>query len=377
MATATRSRDGHLALRTAVLGAVTAVAALLGYLSPSQADFQPPQTHSSLFPSTLESRSPLGDQVFAVGAGGVGGEYAFGRWKEPVQNVTGRHPGSMGLTFAASSIDGDACSSFRPVGATVAALSFCYNATSRGWTLRANAPLYEAVSGESRKFTADLQLKQEEAMILLFPLGNDTMRPAYVHKASGSPVTGTFQFGNTSVALTRQQLSTPALGALDWTRTMALRCTRWHWVSASFRANVTTRAINTNSSSAEATEAAVGINLSADVYDIGGESQENAVWIDGRVHVLRGVAFSVPDQPVQDAWRIRSQPGIFDEAVDLTFTPRGSREDHTRALVVVSDFVQPYGTLCGLISFTTEDGQSVTIEVVDAFGVAEKHFALW
>ncbi|RLN72838.1 hypothetical protein BBJ28_00012730 [Nothophytophthora sp. Chile5] len=353
MATATRSRDGHLALRTAVLGAITAVAALLGYLSPSEADFQPPQTHSrqlgyanDAFLYVVDKTTPRLEKF----------------------EFSGRHPGSLGLTFAASSIDEDACSSFRPVGATVAALSFCYNATSRGWMLRANAPLYGAASGESRQFTADLQLKQEEAMILLFPLGNDTMRPAYVHKASGSPVTGTFQFGNTSVALTRQQLSTPALGALDWTRTMALRCTRWHWVSANFRANVTTRATNTNSSSAETTEAAVGINLSADVYDIDGESQENAIWIDGRVHVLRGVAFSVPDQPVQDS---------FDEAVDLTFTPRGSREDHTRALVVVSDFVQPYGTLCGSIHFTTEDGQSVTIEVADAFGVVEKHFALW
>lgn len=63
--------------------------------------------------------------------------------------------------------------------------------------------------------------------------------------------------------------------------------------------------------------------------------------------------------------------------MNLTFTPRGSREDHTKLLLVESDFVQPYGTFHGHVRFTNEEGDSVIVDVENAFGVVEKHFAIW
>lgn len=154
-------------------------------------------------------------------------------------------------------------------------------------------------------------MKREEALVLLFPLGNDSMRPAYVHKAAGSSVRGSFSVGNVSVDLASDQ---SALGAIDWTRSLALRCTQWNWASSSFQARVqTTSAADNNdgNTGASAKLVAVGINLSKNVYDIDGESQENAIWIDGRVFVLRGVLFTVPEDPVRKEWRIQSVPGLY------------------------------------------------------------------
>lgn len=148
-------------------------------------------------------------------------------------------------------------------------------------------------------------MKREEALALLFPLGNDAMRPAYVHKAAGSPVRGSFSFGNVSVELESDR---PALGTIDWTRSLALRCTRWNWASSSFSVRVQTAPA---SGEASVEVAAVGINLSKDVYDIDGESQENAIWINGRVFVLRGVLFTVPEDPVREEWRIHSVAGLY------------------------------------------------------------------
>lgn len=155
--------------------------------------------------------------------------------------------------------------------------------------------------GESRQFTAELFLHQEEALALLFPLGNSTLRPAYVHKGAGSPVRGSFQFGQVPrVELASQR----ALGAIDWTRSLALRCTRWKWASASFLASVQTT--HADGRVEQQDDAAVGINLSSDVYDIDNESQENAIWINGRVFLLRGVSFTVPEQPTKALWSIQT-----------------------------------------------------------------------
>jgi hypothetical protein len=156
-----------------------------------------------------------------------------------------------------------------------------------------------------------LFMERQEALALLFPLGNDSMRPAYVHKAAGSPVRGVIALGNNEEKLEEHATdkSRVGLGAIDWTRSHALRCTRWKWASASFRANVTVTTIAEDGSSEGETteEAAVGINLSADVYDIDGESMENAVWVNGAVFVLGGVAFAVPEQQVAQEWTIKSQ----------------------------------------------------------------------
>lgn len=83
----------HLALTKRAVGValVSALAALLGLLSPSLQELHPPPTHASLFPAELLDHSPLLDRVFGAASDGVGGgepRYSFGRWRAPATNVT-------------------------------------------------------------------------------------------------------------------------------------------------------------------------------------------------------------------------------------------------------------------------------------------------
>ncbi|KDO15914.1 hypothetical protein SPRG_18546, partial [Saprolegnia parasitica CBS 223.65] len=180
----------------------------------------------------------------------------------------------------------------------------------------------------------------------------------YVHKGAGSAASGHLHFGASHVTVER------GLGAIDWTKSIALRETTWHWASASFFAD---------------DGAAIGINLSQHVYDVDGASQENAIWVDGRVCALRGVQFQIPDvDPIHATWRIASIAPTLLDNVTLEFTPAGARRDDAGVPYLVhSRFVQPYGTFSGRIVCATEDNIVHEITVENAFGVVEDHFALW
>ncbi|GLE07458.1 hypothetical protein PINS_up017769 [Pythium insidiosum] len=391
------------------------LAVVLASLVPTEQDRLPKPTDARFFPATLLPRSPLNDRVFDEAAQ----RYAFGRWKEPIRDLrfhydadwklrlqnlfvnkfwhyisvdtpqyfvgaavvklgyvndafvyvvdkttaemekfefTGRLPGDLGMSFAPSSIDDKICTSFSPL-ASSEFIKFCFDSASDEWVMTSNVTMTGAIHGETRKFVADLRLRREEALALLFPVGNDTMRPAYVHKGAGAAVRGSFQLGSAAVV---DAAKVHALGGIDWTRSMALRCTRWNWVSTSFRARVTTTSI---------------------VYDINGESQENAIWINGKVYVLRGVDFEVPKHaPVSEPWHVRSMAAAagLGNAVDLTFTPvGGSREDHTHLVVAESDFVQPFGTFRGRVTLHADAETRIDVDVENAFGVVEDHYAVW
>ncbi|KAJ0397222.1 hypothetical protein P43SY_005240 [Pythium insidiosum] len=414
-----------------LLGLVLAV--VLASLVPTEQDRLPKPTDARFFPATLLQRSPLNDRVFDEATQ----RYAFGRWKEPIRDLrfhydadwkqrlqnlfvnkfwhyisvdtpqyfvgaavvklgyvndafvyvvdkttsefekfefTGRLPGDLGMSFAPSSIDDKTCTSFSPLGSSEF-IKFCFDSASDEWVMTSNVTMTGANHGAKRPFVADLRLRREEALTVLFPVGNDTMRPAYVHKGAGAAVRGSFRLGSAPAVDTAK---VRALGGIDWTRSMALRCTRWNWVSTSFRGRVTTTSTVSGESTVEE-DAAVGINLSKQVYDINGESQENAIWINGKVFVLRGVDFEVPKHaPVSQPWRVRSMAAVSGDAIDLTFTPSGgSREDHTHLVVAESDFVQPYGAFRGRVTFHVDAETRVDVDVDNAFGVVEDHYAVW
>ncbi|DAZ98247.1 TPA: hypothetical protein N0F65_008932 [Lagenidium giganteum] len=421
------SVSGTSWLPRALIGAIAALGVAVAYLLPTEADRLPRPTAAALFPRELHEISRYGDRVFSA----EHQTYAFGRWKKPLEQVEfhvdadwklklqtlfqtkywhyqsvntkdffigsaivklgyandaflyvvdktspemekfewqGRLPGDLGLSFASSSIDKSVCTSFKSLSPDF--VSFCYDSERRGWSVKANVTTIGVIHGEAKQLQADVFMRQEEALMVLFPNGNDTMRPAYVHKGAGSLASGSFSFGNVSVDLQTRR----GLAGIDWTRSMTLRCTRWKWASSSFRALVTT---TVQGKTPVTEEANVGINFSKDVYDIDGESQENAIWVNGQVYVMRGVNFAIPEtEPLKNQWKVSTMPDVKEESVQLTFTPRGSREDHTKLLLVESDFIQPYGVFDGSIAFTTPEGTKVEIAVKQAFGVVENHFAL-
>ena len=119
----------------------------------------------------------------------------------------------------------------------------------------------------------------------------------------------------------------------------------------------------------------VGLNLSALVYDdANGNSQENALWVDGKVYPLGGVQFVLPKDPRKQPWRIHSRSGGTKE-VDLLFTPLGTRE-RTRTLGTYQKrLYQPYGTYQGTVC-PTGSGNSLPV-CGWTFGVVETHESVW
>ena len=192
------------------------------------------------------------------------------------------------------------------------------------------------------RLRGELRMVPDDALALLFPLARG--RAAYTHKAAGMRARGELFLGTRRITLDE------GFGTLDWTRSYAARHTVWNW--ASFAGSTVSGK-------------RFGLNLSARVYDHQGHSMENAVWLDGRVHVLSGVRFRVPSRTT-DPWRIES----LDQSgeVDLEVVPSGERRAAMNLGIVRSVFAQPYGLASG----------SVRGERVErVFGVVEDHDSLW
>nr|AIG55649.1 secreted protein [Thraustotheca clavata] len=252
-----------------------------------------------------------------------------------------RLPGTIGVSFALSSVDNSTCSIYQDVNQIEA----CF--IGDAWHIKASVPVTSSQTHQEHKLEFDVKLNRDEALTLLYPLADDPLRPAYVHKGAGSQATGTLQFKNDHFTLEN------ALGAIDWTKSMALRETIWNWASTSYHINDT----------------AIGINLSQHVYDVDGASQENAIWINGTVCALGGVHFHVPDDK-SGVWTIES---LNSTEVYLEFTPAGVRyEDNGVPYIAQSKFFQPYGTFDGRISCVLEGSDTAyEFQVKNAFGISK------
>lgn len=172
--------------------------------------------------------------------------------------------------------------------------------------------------------------------------------PAYTHKEAGMSAAADLRWGT-------RVINGVGLSSSDWTRSLAMRDTRWNWAAFTHRLADNRR---------------VGLNLSAHVYDDrNGESEENVFFVDGRLHTLGGARFALPADPASEAWRVVS---VKDGEFELMFEPRGAHHENANALVLRSRFVQPYGVFRG---FVRAGGES--IDVSGAVGVVEDHLARW
>ena len=237
-------------------------------------------------------------------------------------------PAGLGLTMAPSSVRGT--TTWRQSGRMV-------TATHRHgrWEIT-----IDATFPDGPRLSAHFELASIEALALLHDLGGG--RAAYTHKAAGLPVAGSAMLGGRTFDLHQ------GLGVLDWTRSRANRETTWKW--ASFAAREGSHVL--------------GLNLSAEVYDRSGVSQENAYWVDGVVHPLGHVRFDLPAEGARDRDRWR----LVGDEVDLVFEPLGARAQRLDLRLVRSTFVQPYGVFHGRLADHTVDG---------AFGVVEDHQSVW
>ncbi|MEW6774746.1 MAG: DUF2804 domain-containing protein [Bdellovibrionota bacterium] len=317
----------------------------------------------------------------------VGRSYAYGRYRHPIANPNVRWNG-LGGKFRLKEWHYSALTSdrwfvaFALVQLGYVANAFCYvvdrERPEEKREYSALSPLGKAlqfapssVSGESLwrlgedrirvqydgRWLVELDLslqgkplrgtftfEPQDSLALLFEL--EPGRPAYTHKAAGLPASGEFRYGNETIRAEK------ALAAIDWTRSVARRETKWKWASFSGRAP---------------DGRALGLNLSSDVYEgPGGVSQENAFWIEGKAHPLGSVRFELPPDPRRGAWRLQSKE------IDLEFTPWGTREEHVNFGLVRSDFIQPCGIFSGHVLIGGEK-----IGIKNIFGVVEDHLAKW
>jgi len=91
------------------------------------------------------------------------------------------------------------------------------------------------------------------------------------------------------------------------------------------------------------------------------KNNENALWLDGRVHPLPPVRTTFPNGVEKD-WVIQDLEGM----VDLTFTPRESNAFAFNLLLTRCEYRSPFGVFNGMLM--TADGEKLPVRNLWGFG---------
>ena len=171
---------------------------------------------------------------------------------------------------------------------------------------------------------------------------------AFTHKAAGLPASGVVTTPGGSYRLE----ASDAFAAVDHTAGYHDRFWEWRWASLGGMSQQGVR---------------VGLNLVEPVHHP--VFTENALWVERQPFPVSGARFQYDKGDIMKPWRITSDDGL----VDLTFTPKGQRQETINALVLKSCFHQPAGLFNGVLK---EPGGTAH-QVKDLPGVVEEHEALW
>lgn len=210
------------------------------------------------------------------------------------------------------------------------------------------------LSVKSKKITVNAQIKASQNPMCLCTR-NSYLGWVYMQKQTALACTGTLQVGNHCEVLTPQN----ALAGIDWTLGYMAKETFWNWAS-----------INGLIHAKEQTHR-VGLNLVCGVNDT--SHTENSVWIDDRLYNMPLTIFDYNKNDLMQPWTISSNQQIpSNNRVELLFTPKSTRDDHTDLKAITSHFTQLIGVYSGKIYC---DNQVYQID--NLWGVAEDHFAKW
>jgi len=169
----------------------------------------------------------------------------------------------------------------------------------------------------------------------------------FTQKTAALPCQGQLQWRGKNFDLAAMN----SLASVDWSAGYMRGETFWNWASLSCTLADGRR---------------LGLNLAAGVNETG--FTENALWLDGRLLKVDMADFQFSRYEQMAEWRIRSADG----QVDLRFKPVGQRKEKRNALLLASNFTQHFGMFEGRISLPSE-----TIELSNAWGFAEDHYARW
>ncbi len=185
----------------------------------------------------------------------------------------------------------------------------------------------------------DLDAREAPAPLTAIAPVTGAGRFDFTQKTVLVPAAGEVRCGNASFPVRGE------LAGLDYTHGFLARETAWRWAFATGRAG----------------SRRVAFNFSEGFLQ--GEG-ENAVWIDGGPQAAGKISFTFDGAAPLSPWRIRSEDG----RVDLVFQPEGYRSQTIDLKLIMSKYLQPFGTYSGQLHGVQVDGLT---------GVAEDHTALW
>ncbi|MDE2430052.1 MAG: DUF2804 domain-containing protein [Burkholderiales bacterium] len=110
----------------------------------------------------------------------------------------------------------------------------------------------------------------------------------------------------------------------------------------------------------------MGFNLQAGYFG----SNENAMWLDGKLIALGAAHFEFDDQQALAPWHIYTDDGLL----DLHFHPEGCRSENKNLLVAASRYRQPIGCFSGFLKVNKDAAPRRVEQLV---GVTEDHFSRW
>lgn len=175
----------------------------------------------------------------------------------------------------------------------------------------------------------------------------------YMQKQNALACSGQLSFKNKKITLSPDN----ARVCIDWTLGYMTRETFWNWAS-----------INANLPNSQT----LGLNLVCGVNDT--SYTENAVWLNDRLYNMPLTIFDYDKTDIMQPWHIYSNSQVpTDRRIDLTFTPKGRRDDHTDVKMIASHFSQLIGTYSGIIELP----DNITVELDNIWGLTEEHYAKW
>ena len=150
--------------------------------------------------------------------------------------------------------------------------------------------------------------------------------------------------------------STTDLGNSDWSCGYLRRETNWNWGCLSGFSTAGQR---------------VGINVACGVNET--SITENCFWVDGKIYKLEGVTFDYDRSNLMNPWRLSTSNG----ALDLSFSAQGLRQEKINALLLASDFKQPFGFFDGQFNLEAYGETAGPVKIEKQIGYVEEHYAKW
>jgi hypothetical protein len=172
-------------------------------------------------------------------------------------------------------------------------------------------------------------------------------RPAYTHKVA-CPARGEVTVGDKRYEFGEDE----GIALIDVQKTFFPYTSYWNWATCGAR---------------DGDGRIVALNLSQGINIREDEFNDGVLWVDGRMSLLGPARFELDPDAVLEPWHIETT----NRSCVLDFEPAGQRWGKVNALVIMSDFHQPYGTFRG----TALDSDGRSHEIRDYFGVVEHHLA--